>query len=518
MKMLLLCALTLSAQVPYSRILNTELDQGNWLTYSGNLQGHRFSPLHQINQRTVSALKPVWVYQIDRRDKFETVPLIADGIMYISEPPSDVTALDARTGRVLWSFRRGIPDNIPICCGTVNRGVALLDDKVFVGTVDAHLIALDAKTGNIVWDTVVENWKTGHSITVAPLAYKDKIAVGIAGGEFGIRGFLDAYEAKTGKRAWRTYTVPVAGELGVDTWEGESFKNGAATTWTTGSYDPGSNTIFWGTGNPGPDWNDDHRKGDNLFSDSVLALDGDTGKMKWYFQFTPHDTHDWDTTQVPVLVDRKGQKQLLLANRNAFFYVLDRTTGEFIRGKAFAKQTWAKGLDAKGRPMLVEGMTPTKQGVLVYPSVPGATNYYSPAYSPLTDLFYVNARDEGAMYYTEDKPWQVGKWWLGGRWIFTPNEERHGAVRALDPETAGIKWEFPLHTAPWAGILATAGGLVFAGTDEGHFLALDHESGKLLWRFPAGGRILSSPVTFLADGKQHIAIAAGHDIFVFGLE
>jgi len=523
---LLLAALALApiaaAQAPYRRILGAEKDPGQWLTYSGNYHGHRFSPLDQITSRNAAGLRPVWLYQIDRRDKFETTPLVIDGVMYISEPPSNVTALDARTGRPIWSYRRGIPDGLPVCCGTVNRGVAALDDLIFVGTIDAHLVALDAKTGNVVWDVEVANARAGISITAAPLAFKDKVVVGIAGGEFGVRGFLDAYDARTGKRAWRFWTVPAAGEPGVETWAGESWKNGSATTWVTGSYDPESNTVFWGTGNPGPDWHGDKRNGDNLYSDCLLALDGDTGKKKWHFQFTPHDVHDWDSTQIPVLVDRslRGQPRrlVLFANRNAFFYALDRATGEFLLGKTFARQTWAKGLDDHGRPIRLPNTSPTEKGTLVYPSVPGATNYFSPSYSPRTGLFYVAARDEGAVYFTRDQKFEEGKWFLGGRFIFKPNEERTGAVRALDPETGSLKWEYKLHSPPWAGLLSTAGGVVFGGSDEGHFYALDDQTGRLLWRFPTGGKILSSPVSFLVDGRQQVAIAAGHDIVVFGLE
>ena len=280
------------AQVPYERIRRAEAEPGNWLTYSGNFQSHRFSALRQINAANVGRLKPAWVYQIGERHNFETTPLVVDGVMYLTEHPSHVTALDTRTGRPLWKHRRTIPEDARVCCGQVNRGVAILDDQVFVGTVDSHLVALDARTGHVRWDTVVADYKTGHSITVAPLVVKDKVIVGIAGGEFGVRGFLDAYEAKSGKRAWRFWTIPGPGEPGNETWAGDSWKTGSATTWVTGSYDPELNLVFWGTGNPGPDWNGDFRLGDNLYSDCLVALDADTGKLKWYFQFTPHDVHD----------------------------------------------------------------------------------------------------------------------------------------------------------------------------------------------------------------------------------
>ena len=510
------------SQVPFERIAQSDKEPGNWLTYSGNTKGHRYSSLRQITRENVAELKPLWVYQIDRRDKFETSPIVVDGVMYITEPPSHVTALDTRTGRSLWAYRRGISDTGPVCCGTVNRGVAVLDDLVFVGTIDAHLVALDSKTGNVVWDIEVASSKAGYSITAAPLAVKDKVIIGVAGGEFGVRGLLDAYDAKTGKRAWRFWTVPVRGEQGVETWAGETWKNGSGTTWVTGSYDPETNTILWGTGNPGPDWHGEKRQGDNLYSDCLLALDADSGKLKWHFQFTPHDVHDWDSTQVPVVVDRvfqgKARKQILFANRNGFYHALDGETGKFLAGKSFAQQTWAKALDERGRPIPLPNTAPSEQGTLVYPSVPGATNYFSPSYSPQTDLFYVAAREEGSIYYTRDQEFKSGKWFLGGRWIFNPKEERYGAIRALEPDTGNVRWEFKLHSPPWAGLLSTAGNLVFGGTDEGYFLSLDAESGKLLWRFPTGGKILANPVTYMSDGKQHIAIAAGHDIFVFGLE
>lgn len=383
---LLLLSLPLLAQVTHQRLLNAEKEPGNWLTYSGNFAGHRFSPLKQITDQNVARLTPAWVYQSNSLQKFETTPLVVDGVMYISEAPSHVTALDTRTGRVIWRYRRTLPDDVRVCCGQVNRGVALLGDLVYVGTVDAHLVALDTKTGAVRWDVTVADNKTGHSITVAPLAVKDKIIIGIAGGEYGIRGFLDAYDAKTGKLAWRFWTVPAAGEPEARTWAGESYKRGSAATWVTGAYDPDTNLLYWGTGNPGPDWNGEVRAGDNLYSDCLIALDLDTGKLKWHFQFTPHDVHDWDATEVPVLINAefRGQprKLLLFPNRNAFYYVLDRVTGQFLLGKPYAKQTWAKGLDDSGRPIRLPGTFPTVEGTRVWPSVAGANNWYSPQLQP----------------------------------------------------------------------------------------------------------------------------------------
>src|SRR5712671_6338018 len=370
------------AQVTFERIRHAEREPGNWLTYSGDHSAHRFSALDQITPQNGKNLRPLWVHQLDALDKAETTPLVVDGVMYATESPSNVIALDTRTGRPMWSFLRAVPKDVRLCCGQVNRGVALLGDSVFVGTVDAHLIALDAKTGSVRWDVAVADYKTGHAITAAPLAVKDKIVVGIAGGEFGIRGFVAAYDANTGKQAWRFWTVPVKGEPGVETWAGDSWKTGSASTWITGSYDPDLNVIYWGTGNPGPDWNGDVRAGDNLYSDCLVALDADTGKLKWHFQFTPNDPYDYDSVQIPVLVDANWngspRKLMLWGNRNGFFYVLDRGTGQFLLGRPFANINWASGLDETGRPI----RTPQPPGAPTYPGPLGATNWYSPSYSP----------------------------------------------------------------------------------------------------------------------------------------
>ena len=510
------------AQAPYERIRRAESEPGNWLTYGGNYSSHRFSTLEQITAANVARLKPAWVYQVRDRNKFEVTPIVVDGIMYIAEPPSDVTALDTRTGRPLWHYRRTIPEGAVGCCGRINRGVAVLGDKVYVGTFDAHLVALDVKSGAVRWDIEVADYKVGHSITVAPLAVKDKIIVGIAGGEYGVRGFLDAYDAETGKRAWRLWTVPAAGEPGVETWAGDSWKLGAATTWVTGSYDPELNLIFWGTGNPGPDWNGDVREGDNLYSDCLLAVDADTGKLKWYFQFTPHDVHDWDATEVPILADgvlRGRQRKLVLfANRNAFYYALDRQTGEFLTGVPYVKQTWAQGLDDNGRPIRLPNTFPSKEGTTVWPNVGGATNWWSPSFSPLTRLVYVAVREQGGIYFIGDAEYIPGQQYNGGGFRSIPGEESYGAIRALEAETGKLRWEFRMHSPAQAGVLSTAGGLVFGGAREGDFFALDAATGKPLWQFQTGGGIAANPITYLSEGKQYVAIAAGSALFTFALE
>ena len=397
-----LAAAPLAAQVSYQRLLGSAAEPQNWLTYSGSYKSWRYSPLNQINRQNAATLKLAWVYQMVTTHKIETTPLVVDGIMYASEPPSNVIALDAATGRPYWHYRRVLPSKINVCCDQVNRGVAVLNDRVFVGTVDAHLVALNAKTGAVLWDVAVADNRAGYAITGAPLIVKEMVNTGIAGGEYGIRGFLDAYDAQTGKRRWRFYTIPAPGEKGSETWKGDAWQRGGAPTWVTGSYDPELNLVIWGTGNPAPDWNGDVRPGDNLYADSAIALDADTGALKWHFQFVQHDTHDWDAVQIPVLVDGdwrgRPRKLIYWAHRGGFFYVLDRSTGEFLAGKPFMGQTWAKGLDDQGRPVLIPGMEPTEAGVVVAPGVQGGTNWYSPSFSPLTNLFYISVWENKGVF------------------------------------------------------------------------------------------------------------------------
>ncbi len=512
----------LHSQVPYARLVDAESDPSSWLTYSGNFRSHRFSGLKEITPANVSALRPIWVYQVAEPTQIETTPLVAGEVMYITEPPSTVTALDVRTGRMLWSWSPAMPkDVLFLGFPPVNRGVAILDDQVFVGTLDAHLVALDAKSGTVRWDVVVADNKAGFAITVAPLAIDGKVIIGVSGAEAGIRGFIDAYDAATGERLWRFYTVPAPGEPGSETWGGESWKTGGGSTWLTGSYDPDLDLIYWGVGNPAPDWNGDSRPGDNLYTCSLVALDASSGELRWYFQFTPHDVHDWDANQIPVLVDaevnRRMRKLVVMANRNAFYYVLDRETGDFLRGTQYAKQTWAKGLDDRGRPIVLPNTEPTEEGNLVWPSLQGATNWYSPSYSPETGLFYVSVREMGAVYYKAEAEYEPGTFFLGGGEQALAGDQAWGAVRALDVTTGRLVWEFTLHSPPWAGLLATAGGVVFGGSEEGNFFSLDARSGQPLWEFQTGGAIRANPMSFSVDGKQRVAVAAGHGIFVFGL-
>jgi alcohol dehydrogenase (cytochrome c) len=492
---------------------------GQWLMYSGSYSSHRFSPLTQLTPANVARMKPVWVYQPAGVGSVETTPVVANGVMYTTSGPTNVAALDLKSGKPIWEWSRPIAASVlNLGFPRVNRGVAIIDDTVYVGTLDGFLVALDAKSGAERWVTPVGDNPTGHAITAAPLAVDGKIIVGISGGEAGIRGFLDAYDAKTGKQVWRFWTVPSPGEAGSESWPGDSWVHGGGATWLTGSYDPALKLLYWGTGNPGPDWNGDSRKGDNLYTSSLVAIDIDTGKARWHFQFTPHDVHDWDANQIPVLVDtdvRGSIRQLVvMANRNGFYYALDRRTGEYLVGAPYAKQTWAQGLDAKGRPILIPNMEPSEKGTLVYPSLQGSTNWGSLSYSPATQLLYVPVREMGSIYYKTGVEYKPGTYYTGGS-EKRLDEESWGAVRALDVKTGKQVWDFTLPSPPWAGVLSTAGGLVFSGSQEGNFYALDAKSGNPLWQFQTGGAIRSGPMSFLADGKQHVA--GGHALFVFAL-
>ena len=509
--------------VTWERLLNAGDEPENWLMYSGTLDAQRYSQLDEINTSNVTEMELKWAYQIPVIDRAETVPLVVDGIMFITEAPSNLVAVDAQTGRQYWRYDHDLPEDLRICCGRNNRGVAILGETLFMSTLDAHLVAIDARTGNVLWDVEVAAYDSGYSKTAAPLIVKDKVVTGIAGGEFGIRGFIDAYNAETGELEWRTYTIPGEGEPGNDTWSGDSWKTGGSATWITGAYDPDLNMIYWGTGNPGPDWNGDVRLGDNLYSDSALALNGDTGELEWYFQFTPHDVHDWDAIQVPILADINYQGQerkvMMWANRNAFFYTIDRETGVFLEGKPFATQTWAQGLDANGRPVRVPGMEPTYEGIMVSPPITGGTNWYSPGYSQQTGLFYVTAFDGEQIFFKRDEDYEEGERFTGGGGRYDqPMDAFHSSIRAINPTTAEIEWEFPILPRSSAGITSTAGGLLFTGSADGYFFALDAATGEELWHISLGRRVHAAPMTYSVEGKQFVTIASGNVVYTFGLK
>jgi len=524
----------LSAQVTSERLLHPEREPQNWLTYSGNYYAQRYSALDQITRDNAKNLEQQWVFQARSLEKFEATPLVVDGIMYLTEPPNNVVALDAKTGAIFWVYEYRPSADARPCCGAVNRGVAILGDTLFMGTIDARLIAIDAKGGRPIWSVQVADPKLGYSLTHAPLVVKDKVIVGLAGAEYGIRGFIAAYDAATGKEAWRFNTIPGPGEPGHETWTGDSWQHGGGSAWITGSYDPSLNLVYWGVGNPGADWNGDNRKGDNLYSDCAIALDADTGKLKWYFQFTPHDEYDYDAVQVPVLVDAnwKGspRKLMMWANRNGFFYVLDRTNGKFLYGMPFTRQTWAKGLDENGRPIPASGASPTTEGTVIYPGVQGGTNWYSPSYSPRTGLFYIptwvdyymNLAKMPAEYtpgqrYTGGAPRSPVPTIQRGPINTWTADNASGMVLAVDPASGEKKWEYKMTDVTGSGILSTASDVVFSGGREGYFYALDARTGAMLWKAALGGQVASGPITYRVDGKQYVAVAAGHDLFVFAL-
>jgi len=523
---------SLWAQVTFDRILNADKEPQNWLTYSGNVKGQRFSGLKQIAPANVKNLELQWVWQAKSLEKFETTALVVDGVLYTVEAPDTVVALDAATGRIFWTFPYTPAADARPCCGRVNRGLAILGDTLFLGTIDAHLIALDVSTGKPVWNTAIPipaetpDSRGRYGVTHAPLVVKDKVIVGTTGGDGAIRGFIDAYDAKTGKQAWRFYTIPAVGEFGNDTWPaGDRWKTGGGAVWNVGAYDPESNLTFWGIGNPSDSHNPDKRVGDNLYTDCVVALDADTGKLKWYYQFTPHDDMDWDSTQVPVLADIEWQgrprKVMLWANRNGIMYVLDRTSGQFLKGQPFVKVNWLSGFDEKGRPMRVPGKVATEEGSEIYPTVLGATNWYPPSFSPSTGYFYIPGwENAGTINYLGRRSKDLGITPMADVKLL-PNlrtdDDGYGIIRAFDPKTGERKWEYKMGDTTWGGVLTTASDLLFGGGREGYFFALNARTGEFLWKASLGGQINNAAMSYSVNGKQYVTIAAGTSLFAFAL-
>ena len=510
----------LTGGLTFERIRNAKAEPQNWLTYWGDYLGTHYSPLKQINTSNVGQLQAAWAKQMPDNSPLEATPIVVDGVMYTSGP-GQVFALDARTGLQIWKYawKQRVPNAGECSC---SRGVAVLGNRVFYGTLDAALLALDARTGLPLWQVQVADARDGYSITSPPLVVKDRVIVGISGGDFGIRGFVDAYDAATGKRLWRFYTIPGPGEFGHETWEGDSWKRGAGATWLTGSYDPDLDVIFWAVGNPGPDLDGTSRRGDNLFSCSVIALDPATGERKWHYQFTPGDTHDWDSTEDLVLVDRmfrgKQRKLMLHADRNGMFYVLDRTNGKLLSGTPFVRQTWNTGFDESGQPKIVPRSQSSPDGSIdVFPGSGGATNLQSPSYSPDTGWMYVAYADFGNRFFSLPQAYQPAKLYWGG-WTEGVDSSVSAGIRSIDPETGKIVWDYTLlKGSPNAGVLATGGGLVFAATREGNLIALNARTGKFLWRFQTGGVMAAAPMSYAVDGRQYLAISAGAVLYAFAL-
>ena len=525
----LLATPAIAQQVTFERILEAPSEPQNWLTYSGDINNQRHSRLTQITPANARQLQLQWVWQARSLEKFEATALVVDGVLYTVQAPNDVVALDAVTGRPFWTFTYQPSPDARLCCGRVNRGLAILGNTLFMGTIDARLLAIDARTGQLLWNTKVAEVTERYAITHAPLIIKDKVIVGTAGGDFPIRGLIAAFDVKTGQEAWRFYTIPGPGEPGNDTWSGESWKTGGAGVWNIGAYDPETNLTFWGTGNPQPDWDGRQRIGDNLYSNSVVALDADTGTLKWHYQFTPHDEVDYDSTQVPVLADieyqGKPRKVIVWANRNGVMYLLDRVTGEFLQGKPYVAVNWMDGFDAKGRPRRVPGMLPSAEGTLIQPTVFGGTNWAPPSFSPRTGLYYVAVTENSSTIAVlgqfprtpAENPRQYPMGQINLVTNLNNDSEAHGSIRAYDPKTLERKWEFKMNDVTWAGVLTTATDVLFSGGKEGYFLALDARTGALLWRAALGGQINSGPMSYSVDGRQYVTVAAGNSLFAFAL-
>ncbi len=520
---LILAAAVAWAEPPVTQreLLDAQQRHHEWLTYGRNYAGWRFAELEEINTANVSRLAPAWMFQTGVNGKNETTPIVRDGLMYITSPSNQAFALDAATGRPIWRYNKAVPPGVNLCCGPVNRGFAMLDDRLFKVNLEASVVSLDAKTGQTLWETTMADFRKGYSATVAPLIVKDMVVVGIAGAEFGIRGFIDAYDVKTGDRRWRFWTVPAPGEPGSDTWGGESWMQGGGSTWITGTYDPELNTIYWGTGNPGPDFDGDVRPGDNLYTCSLVALDADTGKLKWYFQYTPHDVHDWDSTTDPVLVDidHEGRKvkAVIMPNRNGHYYAIDRTNGRFLFATPYTQVTWADGIDPKGRPILVPGQDPTEEGNRSCPGIGGGHNWQATTYSPRSGLYYFTSTDGCQIYYKYHQEYVDGLWYQASTTAPIPEEPSSGSIVALEPSNGKIRWRYELVSGPSGGLLSTAGGLVFGGDREGYLFALDAETGKVLWKFQTGGTIIAPPISYTFRGKQYIAVGAGASMITFAL-
>jgi len=494
---------------------------GDWLMNRRTYDGWGYSPLDQINPGNVTRLRPVWVVATGAINGHEAAPVVHDGVLFAATPGNQVMAIDVRTGTVLWRFRRPLAPSV-IARHPTSRGVALLGDKVYFAANDAVLVAIDARTGREVWSRTVAVNRDGHYMSLAPLVADGKIVVGTSGGEQGIRGFLAAYDPDSGKELWRTYTVPAPGEPGSETWpKGDQWKTGGASVWVTGNYDPETNIAYWGTGNGGP-WNPAWRGGDSLYICSILAIRPSTGQIVWHYQPSPGDPFDYDSTNELVLgelpIGGATRKVLMQANRNGFFYVLDRTDGRLLSATQFAKKvTWASGIDMKtGRPIdtdttkMVRANVQTPE-VEVWPSAFGGKNWMPMSFDPVKRRAYMNTINLGMKVKYATPAYQQGAWYLGldlGGFV-GPEDGNRGALVAWDPVSGKKLWEAPTAAPYWSGVLSTAGGLVFTGAQTGEFMAFDADTGKKLWQFQTGSGISGLPITWEREGKQYITVTSG---------
>jgi alcohol dehydrogenase (cytochrome c) len=495
----------------------------NWISYNGDYSGRRYSGLAQITTENAAQLRAQWVFHIRDSDGLEVTPVVVDGIMFVTAA-NDAFALDARTGRQIWHYSRPVSEGlIDDASQHHNRGVGVWHAKIFMETDNAHLLCLDARSGHLLWDVPYAEGNKNYGATSAPLVVKDKVLVGTSGGDDGVRGFLAAFDAETGKPAWRFWTIPGPGEFGSESWPGKMYLRGGGTTWMPGTYDPELSTVYWGTSNPAPDFDGGPRPGDDLYTDCVLALDPDTGKLKWYFQFTPHDLFDFDAVETPVLLDAQyqGQRRKLLvqANRNGFLYVLDRTDGKFLSATPFVKKlNWAKGIDEKGRPIRTDAQ-PTAEGMKVCPSFTGATNWYSPSYNPQTRLFYFIAQEDCGTSFLKPEPFEEGRGYYATGVKRARGEKREKILLAYNLDTRAFEWRYPqiAEGGSSGGTMTTAGGVVFFADEAESFEAVDGRTGAQLWHFTTGQRMHASPMSYAVLGKQYVAIASGSDIFTFAL-
>jgi alcohol dehydrogenase (cytochrome c) len=495
----------------------------NWTSYNGDYTGRRYSALREITTANVQQLRAAWVFHPGNSQNLEATPVVIRGVMYVTAA-NDVFALDARTGRQLWHHSRPVSSGLlDDAAAHKNRGVAVWQNSVFVETDDAHLLALDARSGGLLWDVEYADKTKHYGATSAPLVVKDEVIVGTSGGDSGVRGFLAAYDAATGKNRWQRWTIPGPGEFGSSSWPGDSYLHAGGTTWMPGTYDPELNILYWTTSNASPDFVGDSRPGDDLYTACVLALDADTGDIKWYFQFTPHDLYDYDATETPVLIDSvengTTQRLLLQANRNGYFYVLDRSNGKFLRAAPFVqKLNWAKGVDASGRPILA-GKTPTAEGTYICPGIEGATNWFSPSYSPDTGLFYVIAMESCNIFFAKPRKFVAGETFYNTGTNRSSTGESQKILLALSPATGKTVWSYPQQGSgrSWGGTLTTAGGLLFFGDDSESFEAVDASTGRALWHFNMGQMMRASPMSYAVDGVQYVVVGAGSDVFSFSL-
>ena len=509
--------------ITYDDILQGLSDPSRWVTFSGDYTGQRHSPLTQITPENVHRLAPQWTFQtgnLTRGRGFETTPLVLDGVLYVTGSNNLAWAIDARSGRRFWQYRRNLPNDLTYgASAPVNRGFGMLGNRLFMVTLDAHLLALDRTTGSVLWDIELADYHIGYSSTLAPLVIDGKVIAGISGGEYPTSGFVDAYDPETGERIWRFNTIPRPGEPGSETWpaDGDNLARGGGGTWMTGSYDPDLDLLYWGTGNPNPDYYDETREGANLYTNSIVALDASTGTLRWHFQFTPHDINDWDSNHVPVLADMMWEGEMrsvvMVANRNGFFYVLDRVTGEFLLGKPFTDTTWARELTPEGVPIILNDGS---LGCLPEPW--GGTNFMPPSFNPELGLMFVTARESCATYVPQEPDLAtLGRNTSGGV-IWIERDQGYGALRAIDVRTGERVWEFRYPQPTMAGVMTTMSGLVFAGDHDGNFMALDARTGENLWHYQTGSRIWgAAPMTYMLDGRQYVLIPSGTTLVAFAL-